>query len=387
MRFIHSANICLDCCYAGQGLPPDVGRQNRLHLRTRLQTILDRAQTWPADAVLITGNLFGLEHIERDTTGFLREAFGKLAPIPVIICPGPLDPFVATSPYVTESWPENVHVYSTPGWSPFEVDGISIHGYCYDHDNISSDPMDCLDGIDSEKPHLLACWAPSDEQGFDPSDGEPKFSLERCGSPNLIGAALGWGSPTHAEQPPTGPSIWYAGAPEGTDFGQTGPFGYAEIEISPDFPAQRGPVARVNQVSLSEGRFFEESIDCTDLPSGQALIDAIRPHLFGRPDRQCVRIILEGALLPEIYDEMSSIHDALSEETIFLELVDRCFVAEDFAGLAKQKTSLGAFAARIGQEIDDAPDEVRRAALCRSRDLALCAYRGQHLPIRSDRGD
>ncbi|MCF6284596.1 MAG: hypothetical protein L3K26_05360 [Candidatus Hydrogenedentes bacterium] len=388
MKLIHTADIRLDRSYADQGLPPRAGRANRAHLRTRLQAILDRAIAWPADAVLITGNLLDLEQIDRDTVAFLREAFAHLAPIPVLISPGPRDPYAPTSPYATELWPENVRIFTGPVWDLVNLGDFTLYGFGHDAPEISANPFDAFT-TSEDRPCIIMGPGFSKNLATGDSNESAIVNLENLAHPNLAYVALGHATQSTALGAANSAVAWCAAAPEGGGFSETGPHHYLEITIAPGFPESDGvvPAVQVNQVPISGGRFYAMNLDCTDLASGQALIDAIRPHLVSEPDRQCVRIVLEGALLPEIYDELTSIRDALSEGLVYLDLVDCCFVAENYAALAEQKTSLGAFIARINQEIEDAPDELRRAALCRSRDLALCAYRGQHLPIRAARGD
>lgn len=380
MRIIHTADIRLDRCYADQDLPPQVGRQNRAHLRALLESILARATAWPADAVVISGNLLEFERVERDTIGFLREAFARIAPVPVFICPGPRDPFVPTSPYATELWPENVHLFQEPTWTSVVMAGVTVWGFGYDGYEITKSPFDSLSDIPCDGPHMILGTTGDASEvarcGID-LDGLGLALAER---PGLVYTALG-GNHQAAPLAEAGQAVaWYSGAPEGNTFSETGPFHYLEITAE-------GDGAEVVQVPTSRGRFFRTTVDCTDLGSGQALIDVIRPLLAAEADCQCARVVLEGALLPSIYNEMASIRDTLAEDVLYLDLVDRCFAAENFGALANEKTSLGAFVARIGQEIEDAPDAHRHSALCRSRDLALCAYRGQHLPIRASQGD
>jgi len=385
MKIIHTADICLDRCYAEQGLPAATGRANRVHLRECLEKILKRAQAWPADAVLITGNLLNGEAVERDTVAFLRNIFEDVAPIPILISPGRHDPYTPTSPYATELWPENVHFFRGPEWERYAVGTLAIYGFGHANRSLPKNPFESLHV--SEEDSTCIFMGPALAASLVKGEYTTGAVVDPAvlADPRIAYVALGHLARATEIDTGAGPVTWYAGAPEGARFGDTGPHHYLEITIADE--GETSQAVDVDPVVTSEGRFYEMTLDCTDLESGQALLDAIRPHLAAQPDRQCARIVLEGALLPAIYDEMSSIREALSEDVLYLDLIDRCFVAENYAALAEQKTSLGAFVARINQEIHDAPDEHRRAALCRSRDLALCGYRGQHLPIRASQGD
>lgn len=387
MKIIHTADICLDRCYAEQGIPAETGRENRTHLRACLENILQRAKADAADAVLITGNLLQTETVERDTVAFLRNVFEDIAPIPILISPGRHDPYTATSPYATELWPENVHFFRGPEWERVTVGGLSVYGFGHANRSLPKNPFEALHIPEDESACIFMgpALAASLVKGEYTTGAVVDPAV--LADPRIAYVALGHLSRATEIDTGTGPVTWYAGAPEGARFGDTGPHHYLEVTIADNVAEVGYQAVSVEPVVTSEGRFYEMTLDCTDLDSGQALLDAIRPHLTAHGDRQCARVVLEGALLPSIYDEMTSIREALSEDIVYLDLVDRCFVAENYTALAEQQTSLGAFIARINQEIHDAPDETRRAALCRSRDLALCGYRGQHLPIRASQGD
>ena len=45
MKLIHTADICLDRCFAEQALPAEAGAANRAHLRERFASLLERART------------------------------------------------------------------------------------------------------------------------------------------------------------------------------------------------------------------------------------------------------------------------------------------------------------------------------------------------------
>ncbi len=381
MKLIHTADIGLDRCFADQALPPHVGQESRAYLRSIVQIILDRAQAWSADGVLIAGNLFDVNRVERDTVSFLREAFAAIAPIPIFISPGSSDPCVLASPYLTELWPENVHIFSKPTVTSMQLGPLTVFGFGHNGPDVALQPFDNFERAESVGPHLVLASARATYLD-DPENAAPTtIALESLAHPELAYVALGGHPTVQSVGDSQGVAAWYPGTPAAMHYSATGPHHYLEITIP------GAEALRVDTIPVSMGRFFRMTVDCTDLSSGQALIDVIRPHLIAEEDRQCAQIILEGALLPEIYDEMTSVRDVLAENVGYLDLVDHCFVAENFEVLAKLETSLGAFVARITREIDDAPDATRRAALCRSRDLALCAYRGQHLPIRAAQGD
>src|SRR5690606_9137712 len=115
MRLIHTANILLDRAYADIPLPSAVGNACRARRREVFENIIQRAVSWPADAILIAGNLFEHDRVTPDTLTFLRQTLAS-AGAPVLIAPGPRDPFAHDSPYARMPWPDNVIVFDAPQW-------------------------------------------------------------------------------------------------------------------------------------------------------------------------------------------------------------------------------------------------------------------------------
>ena len=130
MKLIHTADIHLDASFAASGLPLGFGNRRRQALRRVFERILTRAQAWPADAVLIAGDLYDHRRISRDTIAFLREQFERIRPIPILIAPGNRDPFTPASPYASEAWPANVFIFGEPRWTAHELHHVplTVHG-------------------------------------------------------------------------------------------------------------------------------------------------------------------------------------------------------------------------------------------------------------------
>lgn len=383
MKFIHTADIHLDQSCADMELPPALGNEYRAHLHAVLQRILNLAREKNADAVLITGDLFEHDRITRNTVNTLREALGALAPIPVFLCAGGQDPAVFDSPWLTEAWSPNVHLFTTPGWRSVEVPGLPlvVHGFGQDGAN----PLDALPaGLEIPRDGRVHVAI---GHGLERSvlHGGPEGAATLDPMPTLPDglAYLGLGG-LHACTEiisPSGVALWYPGAPESCHPGASGNHVCLEIDVEP------GVAPRVTPVGLSSGRFKALSVDCSGLSSGQELLDAIRALLLPLRDAPFIRVTLEGALIRQIYDELDGIRDVLGEEVHFLQWREACQVGDDYEAIARERTSLGAFVQRISEEINDAPTHALRQQRLRSRDLGVCAYRATPLPIKGLTGD
>jgi DNA repair exonuclease SbcCD nuclease subunit len=382
IRIIHTSDIHLDACYAQERLPAAFGNRRRQSLRDVFQHILQRAADWPADAVLIAGDVFEQDRVTRDTVSFLHTALAAIQPIPVFIAPGNHDPAIPNSPYRTETWPDNVTVFTSPEWQAVEAPAapLTIHGFGFDGIEISRNPFGSL-AIPRDGRVHLAVGHGSEMGSIPPGKGAYAPFQAADATPDGL-AYLGLGH-FHGHKIIEGPyaaTVAYSGAPEGHGFGELGERVYLEVEI------ENGQV-RLRTVPCNRTLYFTDTIDCTNFGSSQQVVEAIRE--LPKPEGQSIvaRITLSGENRPEWRHEIPAIRDALARDFEYLDLVDATLQAEDFTFLARERTSLGAFVARLNAELDDSTDLERRRMLVRARDVGLAAYRGRDLPLEGAEGE
>jgi len=382
IRIIHTADIHLDACYSGAGMPAAMGNRRRQSLRDVFADIIKRAREWPADALLIAGDVFDLERVTRDTVAFLRLQFEAVAPVPVIIAPGNHDPFVRTSPYRTEMWPENVHIFREPEWQAVSLadDGPVVHGFAFDGVEPSANPFGKLSVEQDGAVHVAVAHG-SEKNHQPPAKGlYAPFDAATAGCDGLAYLALGHFHDYLPLAQGAGTTLCYSGAPEGHGFGEVGPRHYLEIEID---------AGRVNVTPVPSSRVEYQSyeVDCTRFESVQELVEHVRALLANSGNRPIVRIILKGFCAPAVSGELDAARDALGAECEFLSFDDRTVLAEEYDKLARGASSLAGFIKELNDEIADASDDARQRLLTRAREVGLAAYRGQDLEIHGVPGD
>ncbi len=374
MRLIHTADIHLDTSFAASGMPVACANRRRQGLRDVFHALVERARIWPADALLIAGDLFELDRVSRDTVAFLQREFAYLAPIPVFLAPGNHDPYVPESPYATETWPPNVHIFRTPTWSSVETEDIplTVHGFAFDGLDISANPFGALRAQQDGRVHIAVAHGsershqPPDKQAYAP------FHAVEAACPGLTYLALGH---FHAATPITGPfttSMWYSGMPEGRGFNDLGLRHYLEVDISDG-------IVRVDPMASSRVVYQAHTLSCSAFTTSQQLIEALRalPRNDGRG--AMARVTLTGTAAAAWRGSIDAIRDAASSAFEHLDLIDRTEPEEDFVALGRDRTVLGLFAERMNEEIRDTSDPARRAMLLRARELGVAAYRGRNL--------
>ncbi len=366
-------------------MPPSQGNWRRQRLRELLLEILRRAASWPADAVLIAGDLFCLGRLSRETVTFLREAFELVRPVPVLIAPGNEDPAVPASPYGIESWPPNVHIFECVEWTGWQHPGapLTIHGFGFDGPEPSRNPFGGLVIPEDGRVHVAV--AHGSERTHLPPDKAPvaPFDAASAAAPGLAYLALGHyhnvlqvtgGFDTH---------VWYSGAPEGHGFHETGPHHYLEIELDAEIP----PRVTVRPASVSRTTYVVRDLDCTALDTRDAVADAIRALAQEAQGDVIARITLTGVCPPALRESFRAIREAVSDACTFLDLLDETEPAEAYEELARAHTSLGLFVRRLNQQLADSVEERRRRMLARAREVGLAAYRDSDVAIRSLEGN
>lgn len=381
MKIIHTADIHLDASFAASGMPPGFGNRRRQGLRDVFSGILHRAKAWPADAVLIAGDLFEHDRVSRDTVAFLRAQFEALRPVPVFIAPGNHDPFVVSSPYATEAWPANVHIFRAAEWTSEALKNVplTVHGFAFDGPDISRNPFGELRVPADGRVHVAA--AHGSERSRQPAgkDAYAAFDAAQIDQRGLHYLALGH---FHSYTPVEGNHtvIAYSGAPEGHGFDEPGPRCHLEIEIEP--AAGGGFQPTVRQVLSSRMQYAQQEIDCTGLTSTHQVIEAVRGIAVSAGQPLVLRAVLTGTCPGSLRAELGTVIDAVGSEFLHLEFDDQLRSTDGLEVIAKEDTSLGLFVRRIQQEIQDAPDDARREMLKRALDVGLSGYRGHLLPVR-----
>ena len=106
-KIIHGADFHLDSAFSS--LPAKEAKARRQEGRVLMDQLADLAEREGTELVLLSGDLFDGGRVYPETLGRLRLALARMG-CPVFIAPGNHDPAVKNSPYVTEDWPDNVHI-------------------------------------------------------------------------------------------------------------------------------------------------------------------------------------------------------------------------------------------------------------------------------------
>ena len=351
-RLLHTADLHLDRTFGY--LPLEVARKRRRALRRCLERLLDVARAERVDAVTIGGDLYEQATAVPDLEHVLPASFAALAPMRVLISPGNHDPLVPGSLYRRVEWGENVHVFTTDGWTSVPVaPGLTIWGSAFlgpeRRDNPFARARPPGDGLHLALLHGAAGAAP----------GSP-YGAFAAGDPRAAGFALtllGHIHQGYAERPGPQPAWIYPGSPEPLDFGETGPRSALLITVDPEV----GAIA-VERHTLDSARYFAAGLPLDGAATLDDVVTAARRLGAEHPEwtGQYVRLLLRGRCqLPEgdLAHEL-----ALAFGASFVLVEDGTAPTWDLEALASEPTIRGAFVRRLQQRMASAAPAER--ALC-----------------------
>ena len=118
IKLLHAADLHLDSPFSG--LSPEQAAARRKEQRELPAKLAELCRVHGCDALLLAGDVFDGESVAPETVEALLAAFAA-CPCPVFLAPGNHDPLSAASPYRTERWPVNVHIFASRAISPVEL--------------------------------------------------------------------------------------------------------------------------------------------------------------------------------------------------------------------------------------------------------------------------
>ena len=259
LKLLHSADWHLDSPLSG--FAPEQRQQLRRALLTIPERIADLCRREGCDLVLLAGDLFdGIP--SRDTVDTVNAALARCA-VPVFISPGNHDFCGPGSPWLEESWPENVHIF-TGSLESVGLDKLNCRVW-----GAGFRSMDCpglLEHFRAEcrEPYAVAVLHGDPSQAGSPYNPVTAAQVRNAGLDYL---ALGHIHKAGSFRAGSALCGW-PGCPMGRGWDETGEKGVYLVSLEPD-------AAQVRFVSLELPCFRELSVDIAG--DAKAALEAILP--------------------------------------------------------------------------------------------------------------
>ena len=338
-KIIHGADFHLDSAFSS--LPAKEAKARRQEGRVLMDQLADLAEREGTELVLLSGDLFDGGRVYPETLGRLRLALARMG-CPVFIAPGNHDPAVKNSPYVTEDWPDNVHIFLRPELEAVEVPelGCVVYGAAF----TGPDRTDAvLEGFQA------------------PADGRTHLL---CLHGDALMPDSQYGPVAAAQLAASG--LRYAGGVQGRGFDELGEKGVLAGWVDPS-----GVDLRF--VPLEGSRYHILQVDVT----GREPLAALEAALPETAERDFCRLTLTGeAEAPGV--DLPALEKALKGRCRSLELRDQTRTAEDVWSRAGEDSLRGMFLQALKERYDAAGEEEKEGILWAVK-FGLAALEGREM--------
>ena len=277
MKILHSADWHLDAPLTGKS--EEQSRYLRAALLQIPRQIADLAVKESCDMMLLAGDLFDGKHT-RESLNAVLSALSEVK-IPVFITPGNHDFCQPDSPYITEEWPDHVHIFRKPVIESVFLPelGCTVYGAGYE-------AMDC--------PGLLKDFAVTDAPGLhigilhsDPTQASSPYApltSQQVRQSGLQYLALGHIHKSGSFRAGDTLCAW-PGCPMGRGYDEAGEKGVLLVDVGDTVTAQFR--------TLDTPRFYDEQLE-----AGLDPVDTAMTLLPPLPTKDCYRITFTGYSTP-----------------------------------------------------------------------------------------
>lgn len=126
IKLIHAADLHLDSAFSA--LTPEQAAQCRREQRQALAELAELCRG--CDLLLLSGDLFDSARIYRDTLEALHRFFESIE-AEVFLAPGNHDYLASGSPYLTEKWEKNVHIFTSQTIERVRLKQCDVYGAAF----------------------------------------------------------------------------------------------------------------------------------------------------------------------------------------------------------------------------------------------------------------
>lgn len=355
IKFLHAADFHLDSAFSA--LSPEQAALRRREQRTALNALAALCQD--CDLVLLSGDLFDSARIYRDTLEALRRFFAAV-PAEIFIAPGNHDYLASGSPYLTESWGENVHIFTSAEISRVHLPrlGCDVYGAAFTAPEMPA----LLRGFHVQDPATRNLMVLHGE--VNPNSSYAPLLPDEIAASGLDYLALGH---VHAAdiQKLGATTCAYPGCLMGRGFDECGAKGVLRGTL------EKGN-CEVEFVPLPTRKYEILSVE-----AGEDALSAIRAALPAGHEADCYRILLTGEADGV---DAAALEAALSPEFFSLSVRDHTTPRKTLWADAEEDTLRGQFLHILKAQYDDA-DEAQKQKLARAARLVTALMDGREVSI------
>lgn len=354
IKILHAADFHLDSAFSS--LPPALAVKRRGEQRL----VLDQLRTLcdGSDLVLLPGDLFDSAHIYRDTLDALKRFFASVR-AQIFIAPGNHDYLTDGSPYLTEDWGENVHIFTGSKISCVHLDGCDVYGAAF----TAPECPPLLQGFRVENPETVNIMLLHGD--LQANSVYNAISAEDISASGLDYLALGHIHLRDEKQFGKTTCAW-PGCLMGRGFDECGEKGVLQVEVSKD-------ACNVRFVPLDVRRY-----EILNVAAGEDASAAVRAALPERTQNDCYRIILTGEA--ENVDA-KSLEEELKDRFYFLSVRDHTVPKQALWASAGENTLRGHFLQNLKAQYEQTEEKEQKRKIAAAAKLVTALMDGREVAL------
>jgi len=380
LRVLHAADFHLGSPFAALSASKTAIRQGEQ--RAAFREVIDLCLKEKIQLLLLAGDLLDQIRFPAEQLRSLIESFAAIPDTTVVIAPGNHDPYTQDSPYVTQPWPSNVHIFSGEFSSFYFPElGAAVWGAAFTGiravrtlcpPSFSVQSSGCPeDTIHIVLIHGQIAETSAEKQLYNPI---PRDWIAQSGADY---AALGHVHDKSGICRAGNTFYAYPGCPEARGFDEPGPRGVYLGTIA------KG-AAELSFVPVNQRSYYCPDISVDGADTQQQLEDKIVSSLraaYGENYmRDAFRITLEGALPADFAPNLASLRERLSSIVFAVRIKDNTHSFIDPEELRRETSLRGVFAGLLLDRIREARtsgDEMKALEYEQALTLGLRAFEGE----------
>lgn len=367
VKILHCADVHIGAAESFLGARAESRRAETL---ITFEKIINIAKENAVDILLIAGDLFNSNSIEKAFTDRVFECFAAIPDIKIVYAAGNHDPLNAESPFKKYDLPENLFVLDTKDcWVEFADLNTRVYGKSFKEVYMQGTPRFSLDADDN----FINLMCIHGELKADLGSDYNSITSDFISNSGMDYIALGHVHKRTDIGKIGSTYLSYCGCPEGQGFDELGEKGVYLGEIS------KG-VCQLQFVSTAKRMHICENIDISDGATSseiaENIINCLKQKYGDSFSENLYKIILTGYVDESADISIPEITSRLNDVTYFAKVKDKTEIKIDFELLAQEKTLKGVFVKNMLSRIIAAQSE-EKEQLKAALNLGIKAFNGE----------
>lgn len=367
VKILHCADIHIGAAESSLGA---IAESRRAETLITFEKIIDLAREKNIDILLIAGDLFNSNNIEKSFTDRVFECMASVPDIKIVYAAGNHDPLNADSPFKKYSLPKNLCILDTKDCF-VEYGELNTRVYGKSFKEVYMQGVDKFSlETDSNFINLMCIHG---ELRSDLGSDYNSITSDFIKNSNMDYIALGHVHKRTDIGKIDNTYISYCGCPEGQGFDELGEKGVYIGEVS------KGN-CNLQFVPLCKRMHLAENVDVSGLASSNEIAEQILNNLKEKyPENytdNLYKIILTGALDESVTLSLPEITTRLNDSVYFAKLRDKTEIKLDYEALSQENTLKGIFVKNMLSKISVATEDEKQV-LINALNIGIKAFSGE----------